>query len=345
MFYCILTASFFLYRMPKRCSKCRRGLPDWDSHARCSQHRECTKTHPCATCKLWPAQTWAFAEAWLQTHPPISRAPALVPSAAPAPPDVAPVVTVSPPTQPGNTSPRSCDGETSPSPLDLHASDDSELERDVEDPSRSWRPAHAGNNGVASGCEVLPTANPLTALGQSAAGPSGSLPLLTATLEPGLTPAVGWHTPLIIGGVSDRHGSQQAPGLDNLTSAVGRHTPVMIGGVSGRARDPPVPGQNPPGGRRPAGVLAPGSYPASVPTGHQRRALQPSGSGGGLDAGPAGPQETPSMALQAPQPARRLNEPPFKLLPPLRGGRRRRRRAIRSRRKTGRPNSKGDPPQ
>ena len=273
------------------------------------------------------------------------RAPALVPSVAPAPPDVTPVVTVSSPTQPENTSPRSCDGETSPSPLDLHASDDSELERDVEDPSRSWRPAYAGNNGVASGCEVLPTANPLTALGQSAAGPSGSLPLLTATLEPGLTSAVGWLTPLIIGGVSDRHGSQQAPGLRNLTSAVGRHTPVMIGGVSGRARDPPVPGQNPPGGSRPAGVLAPGLYPAGVPTGRQRRSLQPSGSRGGLGAGPAGPEETPSTALQAITTRKAAKRTAILAPPAPPGGRRRKRRAKRSRRETGRPNSKGDPPQ
>ena len=285
--------------MPKRCSKCRRGLPDWDSHARCSQHQECTKSHPCATCKLWPAQTWASAEAWLQTHPSILRAPALVPSAAPAPLDVTPVVTEVTPAQPANASPRSCDGEASPSPLDLHASDDSELERDVEDPSRSWRPAYAGNNGFASGCEVPPTENPLTALGQSAAGPPGSLPLLTTTLEPGLTSAVGWHTPLIIGGVSDRHGSAQAPGLHNLASAVGRHTPVMIGGVSGKTRDPPVPGQVPPGGVRPAGVLAPGLYPTGLHTGHQRRSLQPSGSGRGLGAGPIGLEETPSTAQQA----------------------------------------------
>ena len=336
MFYCVLTASFFLYRMPKRCSKCRRGLPDWDSHARCSQHRECTKTHPCATCKIWPAQTWASAEAWLQNHPPILRAPALVPSAAPAPPDVNPVVTVSSPTQPENPSPRSCDGETSPSPLDLHASDDSELERDVEDPSRSWRPAHAGNNGVASGCEVLPTANPLTALGQSAAGPSGPLPLLTATLEPGLTSAVGWHTPLMIGGVSDRHGSQQAPGLRNLTSAVGRHTPVMIGGVSGRARDPPVPGQNPPGVYRPAGILAPGSYPAGVPTGRQRRSLQPSGSGGDLAAGPAGPEETPSTARQATT-TRKAAKRTAILAPPAPPGGKKKKKKGEKKQKKGRP--------
>ena len=78
------------YRMPRRCLTCCRGLPEWDTHFQCSQHRECSKLHPCAACSLWTAPTWALSEAWLKAHPPFQRAPALVPSAVPTDTSVTP---------------------------------------------------------------------------------------------------------------------------------------------------------------------------------------------------------------------------------------------------------------
>ena len=75
--------------MTRRCQNCRRGLPDWDTHACCRLHRQCSRLDPCAVCSVWTEPTWAQLEAWLSSHPPIQRAPkALIPSLASGPADL-----------------------------------------------------------------------------------------------------------------------------------------------------------------------------------------------------------------------------------------------------------------
>ena len=90
--------------MPRRCRSCCRGLPEWDTHYQCSQHRECSKTHPCVACSLWNEKIWALSEAWHKTHIPFQRAPALVPSASPAVQDL-PTDALVTPAQPGGGEP------------------------------------------------------------------------------------------------------------------------------------------------------------------------------------------------------------------------------------------------
>ena len=188
----ILTVSSSPYRMPRRCLTCCRVLPDWDTHLQCSQHRECSKLHPCAACSLWTEPTWALSEAWLKAHPPVQRVPALVPSAS-ADRDLPTDTSVTP----------ALPEEVNPAPagttIDVHASGDSDWET-VEEPSRTWRP-----RGAKSG--------PLSVSIPRYNGPAhiSGLPQITAAREPpspfpqpqttiSRTPAVGWLTPLGIGG-------------------------------------------------------------------------------------------------------------------------------------------------
>ena len=124
--------------MTLRCQICRRGLPDWDVHACCPLHRQCTRPDPCAVCSTWSEPTWAQLEAWLTSHPPIQRAPALVPSAAARPSDLG-LPARDPPVE-GEPLPALApegrgSGPADP-PLELLASGGSESE---EEECRPWR--------------------------------------------------------------------------------------------------------------------------------------------------------------------------------------------------------------
>ena len=195
--------------MSRRCVTCCRGLPEWDTHARCSQHRECSKLRPCAACGIWSAPTLALEEAWHQAHPPIQRALALVPSAAPAPhtdveKDLPADASVTP-APPGEASPSSLGIS-----LDPHASGDSDWDTYDNPPrKRAWRPAGA-DCGISLAGVFQPGANPIQTSGQSQAAtlrdlrsagePPGSLPQPLAARVISRTSAVGWHTPPRIGG-------------------------------------------------------------------------------------------------------------------------------------------------
>ena len=261
----MLTVSSSPYRMPRRCRICCRGLPEWDTHFQCSQHRECSKMLPCADCSLWPAPTWALSEAWLKAHPPFQRAPALVPS-------VVPSVTPVTPAPPEEASPA-----YTGTAIDLHASGDCDSESG-EETSRAWRPpgAQSGSLSVSipryygpahtSGLPQTPgSEEPLSFLPQPQTtichtpAVGGLTPLMTggvSGISTSLTPTVGGITSLRIGGVPGASTSLTSavggitslriggvPGTStSLTSAVGGITPLMIGGVAGRTRDPQVPG-------------------------------------------------------------------------------------------------------
>ena len=178
---------------------------------------------PNMLCSLWAGPTWALSEAWLKAHPPVQRAPALVPSAA-ADRDLPTDTSVTP----------ALPEEVNPAPagttIDLHASGDSDWEM-VEEPSRAWRPEGAEGGSLSVS---IPQYN----------GPAhiSGLPQITAAREPpspspqpqttiSRTPAVGWLTPLGIGGVS-------GISTKSLTSAVGGlETPLRIGGVAGKPSD------------------------------------------------------------------------------------------------------------
>ena len=225
--------------MSRRCVTCCRGLPEWDTHARCSQHRECSKLRPCAACAIWSAPTWALEEAWHQAHPPIQRASALVPSAAPTPhtdveKDLPADASVTP-APPGEASPSSLGIS-----LDPHASGDSDWDTYDNPPrERAWRPAGA-DCGISLAGVFQPGANPIQTSGQSQAAtlrdlrsawePPGSLPQPLAARIISRTSAVGWHTPPRIGGVSGKPTDPPVVGFTSLTSAVGRLMPPRIGG-------------------------------------------------------------------------------------------------------------------
>ena len=131
----MLTVSSSPYRMPRRCLTCCRGLPEWDTHFQCSQHRESSRLHPCTACSLWTAPTWALSEAWLKAHPPFQRAPALVPSAVPTDTSVTPA-------PPEEASPAYAG-----TAIDLHASGDCDSETG-EETSRAWRPPGAKSGSL-----------------------------------------------------------------------------------------------------------------------------------------------------------------------------------------------------
>ena len=139
--------------MPRRCGKCCRGLPEWDTHLLCSHHRECTKLRPCAACKNWQDQTWAKSEAWLKAHPPVQRAPALVPSAASGPStDVGlndrdpPTDVLIPPAPPGENASPGSPGIA----VDLHTSGGSDWEScDDPIPKRAWRQTESNGEALA----------------------------------------------------------------------------------------------------------------------------------------------------------------------------------------------------
>ena len=122
----------------RRCSKCCRALPAWDSHPLCQQHRSCSNSRPCEVCASWPAQRWAQEEAWRQENLSCIRSPVLAPVVPPAP--------LGADQSAGNAAPSASRKDASPaSPgtaLELHASEDSDWESG-EEPPRQWRPSHA----------------------------------------------------------------------------------------------------------------------------------------------------------------------------------------------------------
>ena len=189
--------------MPRRCLTCCRGLPEWDTHTQCSQHWECSKSHPCAACSLWTAPTWALSEAWLKAHPPFQRAPSLVPSAAPADQDL-PTDTSVTPAPPEETSPASAG-----TAIDVHASGDSDWETG-EEPSRAWCPVGAKSGSLSVSIPRYNGPAHTSGLSQitGAGEPSSSLPQPQTTIS--RTSAVGWYMPPGNGGEG---GKRQADGL------------------------------------------------------------------------------------------------------------------------------------
>ena len=207
----MLTVSSSPYRMPRRCRICCRGLPEWDTHFQCSQHRECSKMLPCADCSLWPAPTWALSEAWLKAHPPFQRAPALVPS-------VVPSVTSVTPAPPEEASPAYAG-----TAIDLHASGDCDSESG-EETSRAWRPPGAQSGSLSVSIPRYYGPAHTSGLPQT----PGSEEPLSFLPQPQTTnchtPAVGGLTPLMTGGGG-------VSGISTrLTSAVGGITSLRIGG-------------------------------------------------------------------------------------------------------------------
>ena len=275
--------------MTRRCITCCRGLPEWDTHTRCSQHRECHKLRPCAACTLWSGQTWALAEAWHKTHPPIQRAPALVPDR-----DLSADAVVTP-ASPGEASLSSIGAS-----VEIHASGDSDWETG-DDPKRkrAWRPDNVtpDNVYISGQSQTATSGGPQIGDFRGTGEPPGSLqPLATRNSR---TPTVGWHGPPAIGGVNGKPTDQQVVELTSLTSAVGRLTPPRIGGVSGRARD-----RAPSGGALPPGAAGPGLSQAGSLLESQLWPSQPTSTASLPIAGPARLGETANTANLTKNPRR-----------------------------------------
>lgn len=230
--------------MPLRCSACCRAMPEWDNHHMCTQHRTCNQLQPCAICAPWPNSTWVRLEAWLHAHPSLLRAPALVPSVAPTPPDgglpvevldkssappgqgreagspgISPLVeqgrevgspVISPPVIQGREV-----GSPHISPLDVNASGDEDWERSPQR-QRAWRPQNNQSDGAPP---VTPGPRlPLTPLVSTAAtartgGASGADPQGGTHQSVNSTPAMG--------GISDRTSYGQALGCALAAAAPG----------------------------------------------------------------------------------------------------------------------------
>ena len=116
--------------MKRRCLTCCRGIPSWNTHQQCPRHRACSRLSPCSVCTVWAPTLWDLAEAWLSKQPLIQRAPALVPSAASPPAeegqpraarDLPNEVALPPPALPEGIG-----SDSAESPLELHASGDSD---------------------------------------------------------------------------------------------------------------------------------------------------------------------------------------------------------------------------
>ena len=118
--------------MSIRCSTCCRAMSNWDTHQQCPRHRACSRIAPCKVCKTWAPTQWDATEAWLERHPLIQRAPALVPSAAlpPAARDL--------PNEAALLPPEGIGSDSAEPPLELLASGDSDMGE--ASPSRHWRP-------------------------------------------------------------------------------------------------------------------------------------------------------------------------------------------------------------
>ena len=132
-----------------RCRTCQRKSLGFDKHSLCPQHRECSQIAPCATCAVWPESHWAQIEAWLLSHIPPLRAPALVPTAS-APVDEGQSLSGSVPNLSQNASlPPASPRDVDPAlpGLEIFASEDSDLD---ESERRDWQRSTSPSNQVGS---------------------------------------------------------------------------------------------------------------------------------------------------------------------------------------------------